>query len=203
MHNAGAGKYRRSKTEKPDGLLSPDVTAAQSKVHFVCAPFDRANSEADAKWGIDRLPSLVGPDMAAKYGYSVGKLNEAVNAVDADLAEQWAGVCIRGLNAMDAEATKRGHKPARGEFIEVEVPGNDGKPFRIGILKDAGQREAAKAIRPDLMFITPREAALAYQTRLTTPPLAAVKERFPNSEITAVRPNPPVDYANGGDEIPF
>jgi len=202
MPKSSAPDYTRKQTQKPDRIIAPEITAAQSKCHYACAPFDRANAEAAAKWGIDRLPSLVSAETARKYGGAIGSLNEAMNTNDAELVEQWAGVCIRGLVALDAEATKAGHKPASGEFIEVEVPAfNDLPAIKIGILKDAGQREAAKAIRPDLTFITPREAATAYQVKLATPLVKQIKDIFPEAEVTRVKTISDVsEYLN--DEIP-
>jgi len=202
MHKNSGQKFTRKPTQKPDNLVSPEITAAQSKCHFVCAPFDRANELSDAKWGIDRLPGLVSSETAGKYGGAIGSLNEAMGALDAELVEQWAGVCIRGLAAMDAEAIKLGHTPASGEFIEIEVPEfNEMPAIKIGILKDARQREAAKAIRPDLTFITAREAATAYQVKLATPLVKQVKDLFPDAEVTKVKSLGAKFFADGGDDL--
>lgn len=203
MNNDGRSKYRRTKTQKADRLVAPDVSALESKIHFLCAPFDRAEKQMDAAWGVNQLPGLVSPDMAGKYGMSVGTLNEAIEAQDAELVEKWVGVCIRGLRAMEAQAIELGHKKITGQFVEIQIDAYDHLPsVSIGILLDPDHREAAQSRRPDLTFITPREAALAYQIKLATPMVSAVKEHFPGATITAIRPNPPVDYANGGDDIP-
>jgi len=194
---------RREKTKKPDGILNPEATAAESACHFACAPFDRATKAADRKWGMDVLPGLVSVETAAKYGKAVGKLSEAIQERNPALVEQWAGVCIRGLTALDAEATQAGHRPAGGKFTEGYVAATDDRPaLRFGVLHDDAERQAAQAKRPDLMFFTAHEVGLALQQKLATPLVVETKKRFPGATVTRIKPADPVNWAAGGDEIP-
>lgn len=195
--NTQAQRPRRER--KGDRLLNPDATRAQIQCDYCVAPLDRVAEEYDRKWGIDRLPELVSTDTAEKYGFSIGKLNEALAAADPEQTKAWAAVCIRGLHALDAEATRLGAKPATGDFIEYELEGENGEPpFRFGILKDGREWQTAKAARPDLEFYTIREAAIALRTKIRTPPIQAVKDEFPGATVVAYRPKVIID-----DEIPF
>ena len=109
-----------------------------------------------------------------------------------------------GLKAMDAEARAAGHTPITGKYIEVQIEAHDDmEAMGFGILLDPAHRKAAQAQRPDLTMITPREAALGYRVKLHVPLVQAVKEHFPAAHITKVKPKTPVDYAGGGDPIPF
>lgn len=192
--NVQAKRPRRER--KGDRLLNPDATRVEIQCDYGVAPLDRVALEYDRKWGIDRLPEIVSTDMADKYGFSIGKLNEAIQANDPEQTKAWAAVCIRGLHAMDAEATKLGRKPASGAYTEYNLDG-----WKIGILHDDAEWRTAEADRPDLKFFTLREAAIALKTKIDTPPIAAVKAAFPGARVVEHRPTPMGKLI--GDEIPF
>lgn len=204
MKSVGSQKHRRDDTKAPDRLLSPEVSALESEIHFMCAPLDRATKQMDLTWGQDQLPGLVAIETAGKYGFAIGTLNQAISDRDKDNVKKWVAVCIRGLKAMDEEARAAGHTPITGKYIEVQIEAHDEmEAMGFGILLDPAHRAAAQAQRPDLTMITPREAALGYRVKLHVPLVQAVKEHFPAAHITKVKPKTPVDYAAGGDEIPF
>jgi hypothetical protein len=168
---------------------------------------DRLALEMDRKWGIDRLPEIVSVETAQKYGKAMAHLNECIREADPIKCAAAAQNCIRGLNAMDAEATAAGKQPASGEFWEYELPGMGGAPaFRFAIMADKAEWRTAQAERPDLQFYTMREVAIALQLKLNSPMVDALKDAFPGAEVQSVRPaktKPPVDYANGGDALEF
>lgn len=193
---AQAKRPRRER--KGDRLLNPDARRAEIQCDYGVAPLDRVAEEYDSKWGIDRLPELVSTETAEKYGFSIGKLNEALAATDPEQTKAWAAVCIRGLHAMDAEATKLGRKPASGKYLEFELEDeNGGEPFRCGILFDGAEWQTAQDQRPDLKFFTLREAAIALRTKIKTGPIEAIKGAFPGASVVAYRPKVELD-----DEIP-
>lgn len=158
----------------------------------------------DGKWGIDRLPELVSPEMAAKYGRAMAHLNQCIRENDPARTAAAAQNCIKGLQAMDAWATDHAAPEATGSFYEYELEGADGgEPFRFAVLDDEAQWQIAKAKRPDLVFFTQREVAIALKTRMESPLLAETKKHFPDSEITKITTKDPVDWKGGGDAIPF
>jgi hypothetical protein len=108
--NAQTKRPRRER--KADRLMSPDATKAQIECDYAIAPMDRLALEMDRKWGIDRLPELVTPEMATRYGQAMAHMNECIRLGDPAKCVAAANNCIRGLHAMDAEATKLG-KQAR------------------------------------------------------------------------------------------
>lgn len=192
--------YRR---KKADRLTSPGSSATAIQCDYGVAPLDRVATEMDLKWGIERLPELVSPETAARYGAAMAHLNDCIQKeLPAETAAA-AQNCIRGLNAMDAEAVSMGRTPATGTLFEYQLDIGSGEPFKFGVLADDREWPTAKAKRPDLVLFTMREVANALREYMTAPLQAKLAERFPDAKITAIRPKRPVDYAAGGDTIPF
>lgn len=197
--NAQTPRPRRQR--KGDRLLNPDARRAEIEVDHAVAPFDRMANEMDAKWGIDRLPSLVTPELAARYGAAVGYLNECIAANKPADTVAAVNNCLRGMEAMNAEAERLGAKPASGKYLEYELESENGEPpFRFGILKDGCEWQTAKAERPDLEFYSLREVAVALRASIKTPPIEAIKKAFPGSQVVEHRHTPMEVLLN--DEIP-
>jgi hypothetical protein len=70
----------------------------------------------ESAWGVDRLPSLVSPDTAARFGVAKAKLDQAIEAEDPQQVVRKAAVLMRGWAAMAEEAIAAGYKP-----LEVEA----------------------------------------------------------------------------------
>lgn len=187
---------RPRRERKGDRLLNPGASKAQIECDYGIAPMDRLANELDRKWGIDRLPELVTPELAARYGAAMAYLNECIDAQDPAKCAEAAGNCIRGLHAMDAEATKLGRKPASGKYLEYELDG-----WKFGILFDDAEWQTAQAERPDLKFFSLREAAIALRTKMDTGPIAEVKKHFPGAQVVEHRKTPLEELLN--DTIPF
>lgn len=162
---------------------------------FAMAPFDRAARDAERKWGINRLEGLVSPETAARYGSALGKMNAAMDAGDPAETATRAAVCIRGLTAMDAEATTAGHQPIVPDAWEFQI---DGKT--CALLCDDAAWPAYSAARPGVRVYSMREVANALEAYGQT--VAAVKDAFPGAEVTAVRKPTALEIALE-DEVPF
>ena len=171
---------RPRRKNKGDRLLAPGATPAQVAVDHAIAPYDRAASQAENRWGIDRLPALVSTETARKYGYSLGRLNEAIDAEDAETASAWAAVCIRGLAVMEAEAIAAGHDKLPPDYFEIE---HEGRIFAI--MRDISEWQAMKRLRPQAVILSAQEVANAIslsQSQIAT--LDAIREKFPEAEVT-------------------
>lgn len=135
--------------------FNPDEIACD----YACLPFRRWIDWADAKWGIGRLPELVAPDVAAKYGALIGKLNEAYEDVCVEECIRIAAAGCRAIPAMDAAATEAGHPGADPGIIEYETE----LGFKFGIMVDPrAYLGAPKALYPVYSL---HEVALALQAR--------------------------------------
>jgi hypothetical protein len=160
-----------------DRILQPGATAAETACDHAVAPFDRLARQMDATWGIDRLPELVSPETAAKYGRALGFLNEAIDAADPARTAAAATNCIRGMHAMDAEARAAGHTPPEPRVALIE---HDGAVY--GLVDDIRDWQAAERAHPGVVIVSARQAVVAWADR--SPPEAP---RMPPSVIgTAV-----------------
>ena len=175
------------------GMAHPD----EIRCDMMTGPLDEATRRMDRKWGVDRLPDLVSVSTAEKWGAALAKLNAAIQSGDTDATKARVEVCLRGLSAMDAEATAAGRQPANPQIWEYEYEG-----LRFGLVQDIDQWPAAQASRPDLQIVGLREAAIAlHAMRNSLPVIAEVRKNFPGAEITKITRTANADL--GGDEIPF
>lgn len=165
-------------------------------VDHAVAPFDRVAREMEGIWGVDRLPHLVSPETAAKFGRTLGSLNEAITANDPDRAADRAAACIRGLRAMDAEARQAGHRPP--DPIVIETQQGD---HHFGVLIDGAQLAIAQAQRPGLAIYTLQEVSVALQWLDKQALVSGVKQAFPGATVTAIRHRPKQEDFE--DAIPF
>jgi hypothetical protein len=186
---------------KSDRLITPGATKTEIECDFACGPFDAAVRALDIKWGVDRLPELVSPETARKYGSAMAKLNAALDANDPDEAVARVNVLLKGLRAMDAEAEAANAPKANPAVIEGDVDG-----FKFSILLDGAAWPALKAIRPDLNPVTLRQvgnALRAYQSAESLPSVQAVKDHFPGATITKITPRKKQTPDDLDDEIPW
>lgn len=185
----------RPHREKFDRLLNPGVTGEALECSYAAAPFDRVAREAEAVWGIDRLPGLVVPEMAQRYGSALAKLNVAIASGDGAETAARAGVCIRGMAVMDASARAAGHTPLSPDVWEMDL---DGK--RIGIYRDGCDWQAVMAAHPGLTIYSLREVVIAL--RAAADWAATIKASFPGAQVDAIRQPTELEEAID-DFLPF
>jgi hypothetical protein len=174
---------RPTRQKKDDRILNRGATANQIRADLSLAPFDRAVSLADTKWGVDRLPELVSVESAAKWGKAMAGLNAAIDSEDPDKVKFWVEVCLRGLAAMDAEAEAAGNQISDPMIWEYEYEGTV-----FGIIADGREWPAAYAKRPNIAIHSMREVAVALHAQRNGL-VNAVKLAFPGAEVQAVRPS--------------
>jgi hypothetical protein len=188
-------KPKRQK--KSDRLMYSGISKEEMMCDMAIAPMDRLAEHYDQVWGIDRLPELVTPETAAKFGSAMQKLNAALEVNDPAEVQLRAEVVMRGLHAMDAEAKRLGAQPASTDVWEAEI---NGKVY--GIMRDARAWKSIQDQRPDLKLVTLREVALAlemYGNSVAGKATEAVKQAFgEQAEAVGLRKKENLD-----DEIPW
>ncbi len=184
---------RPVRQNKGDRLTNPGSTPEQIACDFALAPFDNMARAMEQKWGVERLPCLVAPDMAARYGKAVAALNDAIGRNDPADTAAHASNCARGLAAMDAAATAAGHAPVPPKAIELTV---GGKP--CAIIADDALWPLYEVSRPGVRVYTLQEVRVALEGLGQI--VCAAKDAFPGAQITAVR-SPLSESLD--DEIPF
>lgn len=172
---------RPTRQKLEDRVLHQGSTAAQIKCDLCLGPFDNAVREMEKKWGVDRLPEIVSPESAQKWGKAMAGLNDAIQSEDPDKVKFWVEVCVRGLNAMDQEAVNSGQPVSDPQIWEYEYEGQV-----YGIIEDGRHWPAAYAKRPNMVIFTMREVAIALHAKRNGL-VEAIKLAFPGAQISAIR----------------
>ncbi len=183
---------RPQRHRKDDRLTHHGASETEIRCDMATGPFDAKARAMDRKWGQDRLPELVSPAMAERWGLAMANLNAAIAANDPALVVARVNACLRGFDAMDAEATAAGHQPITPDAWEFDM---DGKP--CAVLRDDAAWPAYAAMRPGVRIYSLREVANALAAYGST--VAAVKDAFPGA---VVRKPTPLE-AELNDLIPF
>lgn len=167
----------------------------QAQCYQALQPLDKVASEMESKWGVERLPSLVSPDLAMKFERARQQLDEAVAADDPELTAQKAAALIRGWRKLDAEATEAGYPVEPDKVWHCEQD-----DFAIAIVQDHSDgKYAAEGHRVFTIDEVTRLIGAKYRE------VYSAKTVFPGAEVTSVKntdPKPPMDWEKG-DEIPF
>lgn len=186
-------RYQR----KGDKLIHPGATDLQIRCDMACAPFDRAVRQADATWGVDRLPGLVSTTTAERYGRAIAALNAAINSDDPAQTAAHAANCAKAIGVMEAEARAAGHEPMPPEIWDADIDG-----FRFCLIRETEDWITAEKVRPGVKVYTLREVAVALRHMQDNKFVSAVKDAFPGAEIIATRQPTELERALE-DEIPF
>ena len=153
-------------------------------------PFWRAEDKASQKWGgIVRLQSLVSPELSARYGSAYAKLQAAIKAFDSQETARLAGVCIRGLDALDKSATES-HESLEPRAVYLS---HHGRSYIVAIDRlDVAAIKAPEGV-PVLSIqelLECRQIVLDGQIKA----LDAMQMAFPGSEVS---------FLPHGDALPF
>lgn len=192
-------KHRRAR--KPDRLTNPEhigVTSIMAK-HRSLEPVDKIAAEMEMKWGVDRLPSLVSPDMAAKFGSAEAKLDKAIDDDDQEAVTKRANVMWRAWIALDKEAERLGAKPIDISKI-VFWRSDAGQPYAI--FKDNAEALAfAKSGKGEgIRYYTLAEISRLIEKWEDQAPFAReAKKEFGGAEIMSVTPT----AREMDEEMPF
>lgn len=191
-------------SQKPDHLINR-VDRSEWMTHMrissAVASHDEAVVDVEVRWGsVDRLKAKVPPDLADRLASAQAKLDDAIEAGDADLVARKAAVVAKGLSVLEEWCRENGVDPQPNPMIVAT--GYDGR--RIGIVKDVGEvkltRDGGKA--DGLVEVFSLEEVANIVLSHTTALVSKVKDEFPGAKITAVDTQADFDF-NRGDEIPF
>jgi len=94
----------RAKTARDAGLWAAIQAADQAAIKY------------EGEWGIGRLERIVPPELAAKFAIARHQLDEAIMAVDIELAGQKAMAMARGWEALD-KAAEAGYYSSEYRFV--------------------------------------------------------------------------------------
>tara|TARA_R110000824_G_scaffold345835_1_gene532553 strand:- start:246 stop:878 length:633 start_codon:yes stop_codon:yes gene_type:complete len=189
----------KTQRRKPDHLLDYEVVgnSTAEAIHHAIKPLDKIASDAEMKWGCDRLPELVSPELAARFGSAKAKLDAAIIANDPQDVTHRADVLARGWAAMETEATQRGNEALVPDVWSYTT--DDG--FKCAIARS--NADAIKAIRTMPEFEGVAVYSLEEVGRIleANTLLNVVKKNFPDAVVEDIRPR--LSRQSLDSDIPF
>jgi hypothetical protein len=196
MPKTAGGRYRpdtisQELIDQMHAAMAPSEYAIQA----LLAGLDEVASGMERKWGVGRLPLLVGDLMRAKWAAQTDKLNAAIDrGFESEIKELVEGT-KRGWAALDVAATEAGCRPRQREEWEFVLPSTG----EVCVLV----RDAADVVRvdPDGRMVWSLEEVGTLIDKLPDQ-VKAVKAAFSQSRIAHIRAKNEIDWEKG-DDIPF
>lgn len=157
---------------------------------------DAVAVELEAKWGVDRLPKLVAPDLAGRFYSQRDKLNAALDVGTPADREFHGGRMLNAWRALDRAATAAGALPLSPKQIEGRLP--DG---RVLIVTDTleGAHKLARENRAAVVYSIEEVTRLLWNFEMVN----EAKIRFEGATVEENRPAKPVVDWRQGDELPI
>jgi hypothetical protein len=155
--------------------------SADRYARFAVERLDEVAHAMELKWGVDRLPRLVDPALAARFEAQRVKLNEALRSDRPDAIAAQAAAMERAWKALDAAALAAGAKPLSPTVWEAALPSTG---EIVAIVRTA---EEASAIARDRKGAVYTLAEVAVALDAFGDEVRATKAAFPGATVTAVR----------------
>lgn len=184
---------RRVTTVAPANSLNPSPVQAAARVH------DKATMIMDAKWGTDVLPTLVSPQLAAKFTRASCRRDASIETgTEAEIVDALNNVVL-GLKALDTAATEAGVTPLKVDR-SWSARSEQGRAY-VFVQSEEDARMAARSdkFKGYQIWSIPEVIRILEQNSLAA--VLQAKAAFPEAAVTAA-PKPPVDWLEG-DGIPF
>lgn len=156
---------------------------------------DAVAHEMEIKWGVDRLPTLVDADLAAKFTAQAKLVDDAIAGGRREEIELRAEGMIRAWQALDTVAEARGALP----MFKLVWDGRLSDGRRVALVReDSGYMAGKHASGADLVFTFPEVLRLIEGM----PEMLLEAKMKLGGTVTGVSDKPPLDFAVG-DEVPF
>jgi len=182
---------------KPNRVYYAPSNGAMRRMQDALFKYDEVVSAIELKWGVDRLPWIVGTELRGRFEAQMDRLNKAIE--DQRDVEHQVEVTLRGVAALEAAAIAAGRQPLTGEYIEGRMP--DGKP--LAVVPNGYEAVKVKRENRDMMVFTVDEVGRVlaewlkeHQARNL---VENVKDIFAGAEVESIKA--PKEMLN--DEIPF
>ena len=195
---AAAKKRPTHKELKAKGSFSTEGEAKviSAGVWGQLRPLDEKAKAKTERWG-DTLPDLVSPELAGRFEAAYDALYEKVYANDVVGTNQIATQLMRAWDVLESEAIAAGHQPLLPDGFCVNLGGH------VTCFAASGVSELRRK-HPEWVVYAFEDAARLLKHDWTEKFTAEAFKAFPEASVTRVkRPDEPVNFDLGGDEIPF
>jgi len=186
--------------QRPDRLFNHEEIGSETAegIYHAMRAVDKTATDMETRWGVDRLPSLVEPALAARFGKAKAQLDAAIDENDVAAVTRKASAMQRGWAALDGAARAAG---AESIAKDAEVWHWRHPESRQGYVIVKDQAAARHVLVKDSRVYTLDEVCRIIAAFDSTGPVtvAAIKEAWPGAEVTTVKNRGP----DPDDELPF
>ena len=178
----------------------PGISEAESRAWAAAnAALNRVAVDLERTWGVNRLPELVAPDLAAKFATAQEQCDEAIRSGDTAAAAGKATALVRGWKALDAAARAAGHTP--GDLGAVWFASVQGRSFAVCLhTADVG---ALAALHRDHEAVSLEELLRLLDANELGRFVSKANRAFPGIELSAIKSSKPAANWARGDDLPF
>lgn len=165
------------------------------RVRSALLEHDKVVSGYESRWGIDRLPDLVGQELRERFELQCDRLNKAIRECNADEVEKLVPVSCRAYAALERAAIEAGAKELTGEAFEAAIPSG-------GVLCiTRSDYEAVKVAkeRPDAVVWSVEEVARVIDAYDAAKLMSLVKAKMPDAIFKGME----TKGGNLNDDVPF
>lgn len=170
------------------------------KCRAALATYDAEVRAREVRWGVDRLPLLVEPELRDRFWAQMELLNAAIAKGSGIEVEEAVAATVRGVQALERRAIELGAEPVSGEVWEETTPQGaviavcrDGAS--IAKIRDEGRIDRVYSMAEIAAIVERWEESKAGEL------MNSVKSLFPGAMIEEVKPKPAEIELD--DEIPF
>ena len=196
---AKSAATKRPKPGENDPMERVSIIHRDGPMEAALKVRDRTVLDYDSRWGTDVLQTIVAPKTASKFTTVRDRLDAAIQVGDVETAINTMAVEMRGLEAMELEATEAGRKPLDpGRCWAFQL--SDGtQALLVQTYDDARAASRAPRFSGWAIYSIPEIAIIISDRSLLG--VIDAKKLFPEAKLEAIKPTPP--NWRKGDEIPF
>lgn len=193
---------RQTRVKKPDRITNPESIASpiDEAIYHALRPLDQVAADFENEWGIDRLPGLVSPETASRFGQAKAKLDAAIDARDPEAVVKRAAVMIRGWKALVAEARENGAEPVSRKVRVVRS--DSGRAYGIAI-DQATARAAIQSGDFEGVNVWALDEVARVLESHELKLVNKVKEEFPGANVVSINEAAGKKKDDLNDDLPF
>jgi len=197
-----AKKRTRGRVTKPERGFVRNVGAVNEriyrKIQDAVIEHDKTVTEYERRWGIDRLPELVPPELRERFLLQCDRLNEAIATHDVDEVRRLVPVSGRAYAALEKAAREAGHEELTGEAWEAAMP--DGGV--LCVTRNVHEAVKVSRERPGAIVWSVEEVARVVGSYEAAKAVTFAKKAFPGAIVEGREDKVPT-CEELDDEIPF
>lgn len=165
------------------------------KVQSAIIELDKLVSDMEARWGIDRLPSLIDEQLRERFELQLDRLNKSIEMDVGVEVKREAEAMARAYQHIEKVAIANGQKELTGEFWQAPMP--DGKV--LAITQSFDEQYKVSKQYPDMIVYSIQEIANVLANWEDHKTIVMAKHLFQGAEVVDVREKELID----DQELPF